>query len=333
MLRMLIGLLAAFALSALLGPTMIKLLRKLHVGQNIYELAPESHKKKQGTPTMGGLLFALVTTAVALVLHQGGFSRTADLALPAIVFSLLNLCIGFADDFTKKRGGKNQGLTELQKLALQIVLAAAFSVYCFLNPQVGSSIYVPFLRREWDLGWVYVPVMMFVIICTANGSNLLDGLDGLCGGVSAVVMGAFALMTLICSCLFPNVAGFESLGTLCACACGALLGYLCYNFHPAKVMMGDTGSMYLGGLVVSTAMLMRLPLLIPLAAGAMAASLLSVFMQRYYFKLTHGKRIFKMSPLHHHFEKCGVEETRIVSMYVLVTVLLCALALAGIVIL
>lgn len=331
--RMVWAVLAAFVAAILAGPWLIRELRKLKVGQNVYELAPEEHKKKQGTPTMGGLLFAAVSLVIAFCFRTGEWNIATDMPFALAIFALLNLALGFADDFAKLRHKKNQGLTEKQKLACQILIAAAFSVYCYFHPQVGSSIYVPFVGVEWNLGWFYIPAMMFVIVCTTNGSNLLDGLDGLCGSVSSVIMATFAVFCLLLASAFG--AGYEqsnmlNLGVFAAAACGALLGYLRFNLHPAQVMMGDTGSMYLGGLVVGGAMLMRLPLIIPLAAGAMAASLLSVFMQRMYFKLTHGKRIFKMSPLHHHFELCGVPETRIVSMYAIVTVLLCLLSLAGV---
>jgi phospho-N-acetylmuramoyl-pentapeptide-transferase len=173
--------------------------------------------------------------------------------------------------------------------------------------------------------------MMFVIICTTNGANLLDGLDGLLASVTSVITAFFAIVAIL---LAVTVVGEKqdnllSIGILCAAACGALLGYLRFNLHPAQVIMGDVGSFVLGGLVVGCAMLLQLPLLLPIVAGAYAASLLSVFLQRMYFKATHGKRIFKMSPLHHHFELSGVPETKIVSMYAIISILLCLLAALG----
>ena len=213
------------------------------------------------------------------------------------------------------------------------MVAALFSTYCYLHPCVGSTIYIPFFHTQWDMGWLYIPAMMFVIICTTNGCNLLDGLDGLCGGVSSVGMATFAVLALLYAYAAQGAAeqtALLNLGILCAALCGSLLGYLRFNLHPAQVMMGDTGSMFLGGMCAGAAMLMRQPLLILLVGGAYAVSLLSVFLQRMYFKATHGKRIFKMSPLHHHFELCGVPETRIVSMYVIASVLLCLLALLGV---
>jgi len=323
--------LLSFAAVLALGPWAIRALQRLNLGQNIYEYAPEAHKVKQGTPTMGGLLFALVACVVAAVFKAGSFSATGDLLLVLVAFSVLNLLIGFLDDMTKMRGKRNQGLTEWQKIVAQLLVAGAFTAYCYLN--VGSAVYVPFFGFYFELGVFYIPLMIFTIICTTNGANLLDGLDGLLASVSAVVVAFFAILALL---LAETLAGMSadnmvSIAVLCAAVCGALLGYLRFNLHPAQIMMGDTGSMFLGGITVGVAMLTRLPLIIPIAAGAYAVSLLSVFLQRVYFKATHGKRIFKMSPLHHHFELSGVPETRIVSMYSIVTVLLCLFAFLGVV--
>lgn len=319
--------LIAVAVSVVAGPFFIQMLRRLKIGQNVYELAPEEHQKKQGTPTMAGLLFAAISVIVAFILRRGPFSLATDLLLIVSVFALLNLVIGFLDDYTKLRGKNNQGLSERQKLVGQCLLALLFSLYCYFHPQIGSTIIVPFIGREWNLGWLYIPIMTFVIICTTNGSNLLDGLDGLLGSVSAVIMAFFAVVLLA---VLPQDANLTNVGVLCAAMVGALLGYLRFNVHPARMMMGDTGSMFLGGLVVAVAMVSRLPLLIPIAAGAYAASLLSVFLQRWYFRLTGGKRIFRMSPLHHHFELGGTPETKIVALYTIVTVVLCLVALLGV---
>lgn len=330
--RMVWAVLLSFIVVLALGPWAIRMLRRLKMGQNIYELAPEAHKLKQGTPTMGGLLFALVPTAVSLFLRTGSFLLEMDMLLALLAFAALVMLIGFLDDITKMRGKRNQGLTEWQKIIAQLIVAAAFSTYCYLHADVGTALYVPFLSLNWDLGIYYIPAMMFIILCTTNGANLLDGLDGLLASVSAVVVAFFAILALLLAGTLQGAAvdNMVNIGVLCASVCGALLGYLRFNLHPAQIMMGDTGSMFLGGITVGAAMLMRLPLLLPIAAGAYAVSILSVFMQRMYFKATHGKRIFKMSPLHHHFELSGVPETRIVSMYAIVTVLLCLLAFLGV---
>lgn len=330
--RMVWAVLLSFVAVLAMGPWAIKALRKLKFGQSVYELAPESHQAKQGTPTMGGLMFMLAAIVVAVLLQVGEFRARTHMTLALGAFALLNMLIGFLDDFGKIRARKNQGgLSESQKLVAQFIVATLFSVYCYMHPDVDTVIFVPFVGIEWNLGWFYIPLMVFVIICTANGANLLDGCDGLLASVTAVITAFFAIVALLLAAAVGGEAqdNLLNVGILCAATCGALLGYLRFNLHPAQIIMGDTGSMFLGGLVAGCAMLLRLPLLLPIVAGAYAISLLSVFMQRMYFKATHGKRIFKMSPLHHHFELSGVPETKIVSMYAIVTVLLCLLAFLG----
>ena len=327
--RMLWAVLIGFAVTLLVGPAMIRLLRRLKLGQQVYELAPKSHQSKQGVPTMAGLMFAGVSILVAFALRVGKWDMHSDFMLILAAFSLLNLLIGFADDKLKIRRKKNQGgLREREKIIAQLLISFGFSLYCYLHPQVGSAIVVPFFNVEWDLGILYVPVMMFVIICTTNASNLLDGLDGLLGGVSISVMATLGLYALFFAGMLsvgPQQDNLLNLAILCAALVGGLMGYLRYNMSPAQMLMGDTGSMYIGGIFVGAAMLLRLPLLIPVAGFMMVWSLLSTFLQRMYYKATHGKRIFKNSPYHHHLEMSGMPETRIVSMYVLITVLLCLL--------
>ncbi|HML49057.1 MAG TPA: phospho-N-acetylmuramoyl-pentapeptide-transferase [Clostridia bacterium] len=327
--RMLWAVLIGFAATLLVGPAMIRLLRRLKLGQQVYELAPKSHQSKQGVPTMAGLMFAGVSILVAFVLRVGAFDYQSDFMLVLAAFSLLNLLIGFVDDMLKIRRKKNQGgLRERSKVVAQILISLAFSLYCYFHPQVGSSIVVPFFNVEWDLGIYYMPVMMFAIICTTNASNLLDGLDGLLGGVSLSVMATMGLFALFFAGMLSVGAQQDNLLNLaifCTALVGSLMGYLRYNMSPAQMLMGDTGSMYIGAVFVGAAMLLRLPLLIPIAGFMMVWSLLSTFIQRMYFKATHGKRIFKNSPYHHHLEMSGTPETRIVSMYALITILLCLL--------
>jgi phospho-N-acetylmuramoyl-pentapeptide-transferase len=319
--------LGGFVISLIIGPTMIKLLRRLKVGQQVYEGAPEEHMKKQGTPTMGGLMIAAVSLAAAFAARAGAPEWKSDAPLAVAAFALLNMGLGFADDFLKIRRKKNQGgLKELQKTIPQLAIAAGFAAYCYWHPLIGSSVRLPFTAREWDMGYWYIPAMAFVIYCVLNGSNLLDGLDGLLGSVSLCDFAVFGIIALI---LAGGVGVSESqymlldVGILCAGMAGALMGYLRYNLHPASLMMGDTGSMYIGAVFVGAAMVLRLPLWIPAAGLMMAVSLLSTTAQRYYYKATRGKRLFLNSPFHHHLEKKGMSETRIVSMYVLVTVLMC----------
>ena len=321
--RMMITAILAYAIGVVLGKLLLPVLYKLKFGQNIYELAPEAHKKKQGTPIMGGLIFAGACILATLAMHTYGVSLMRNMALAMILMALGNMGIGFADDMTKIRGGKNAGLTPKQKMAFQTVLALAFSLYCYFHPQVGSVIKIPFLRAELDLGILYVPVMMFIIVGTTNSANLLDGLDGLCAGVSILDFTTLAILA--------GVAGFGGdLGVCCAAMVGGLMGYWVYNVHPAKVFMGDTGSMFIGGAVVAAAMLLRQPLILVLIAFWMLMSSLSVMIQVTYFKKTGGKRIFKMSPIHHHFELCGMSEFRIVAMYVTTTAILCLITLLGV---
>ena len=321
--RMMLSVVLAFLVDALQGKLLLPVLYKLKFGQNIYELAPEAHKKKQGTPIMGGLIFAGACIASTLIMHTYNVPLMQSMALAMILMALGNMGIGFADDMTKIRGGKNAGLTPKQKMAFQTILALAFSLYCYFHPQVGSVIKIPFLRAELDLGILYVPIMMFVIVGTTNSANLLDGLDGLCAGVSIVDFTTLAVLA--------GVAGFGGdLGVCCAALVGGLMGYWVYNVHPAKVFMGDTGSMFIGGAVVAAAMLLRQPLILMLIAFWMLMSTLSVMIQVTYFKKTGGKRIFKMSPIRHHFELCGMSEFRIVAMYMTTTVIFCLITLLGV---
>ena len=320
--RMMITAILAYVIGVILGKLLLPVLYKLKFGQNIYELAPEAHKKKQGTPIMGGLIFAGASIAATLLAHGGAVPLMQNMALAMILIALGNMGIGFADDMTKIRGGRNEGLTPKQKIAFQTALALAFSLYCYFHPQVGSVIRIPFLRAELDLGILYVPVMMFIIVATTNSANLLDGLDGLCAGVSMLDFATLGILA--------GVAGFGGdLGVCCMAMVGGLMGYWVYNVHPAKVFMGDTVSMYIGGAVVAAAMLLRQPLILVLISFWMLMSSLSVIIQRVYFKKTGGKRIFKMSPIHHHFELCGMSEFRIVAMYMTTTVILCLITLLG----
>ncbi|GHU71229.1 phospho-N-acetylmuramoyl-pentapeptide-transferase [Clostridia bacterium] len=327
--RMLWAVLGGFAITLIIGPTFIKLLRKLKVGQQVYDGAPAAHQKKQGTPTMGGLMIALVSIAMTFVARVGSFEWKSDVPLAIAAFALLNLGMGFADDFLKiRRKANHGGLSEMQKTIPQILFALAFSAYCYQHPLIGSSVRLPFTAREWDMGYWYIPIMAFVIYCTLNAANFLDGLDGLLGSVSLCDFAAVGIIAL----LLAGTIGISQLqymtlnvAILCAAMAGALMGYLRYNLHPASMLMGDTGSMYIGAVFVGAAMALRIPLWVPVAGGMMVVSLISTTAQRVYFKATHGKRIFLNSPYHHHLEMKGMGETRIVSMYVLVTLILCLL--------
>ena len=325
--RMMLTLLVAFVMGIVLGKLLLPLLHKLKFGQNIYELAPEAHKKKQGTPTMGGLVIAGAAILAALVMNDYGTPLSRDMLFAMILMALGNMCIGFADDMTKIRRGKNGGLSPKQKMFFQTILALAFSCYCYFHPQVGSAIEIPFVHAQLDLGIFYIPVMMFIIVGTTNSANLLDGLDGLLTSVSMV---DFLTLAVLC-----GAASLGGLGVGCAAMCGALMAFLAYNAYPAKMFMGDTGSMFIGGAIVAAAMLLKQPLILILIAFWMLMSSVSDIIQVSYFKYTKrktgaGKRIFKMAPIHHHFELCGIHETKIVTMYMVTTAILCIITLLGV---
>lgn len=325
MLKLCLSLVVAWILVLLMGPKVIPMLRKLHFGQTIYDLGPQAHKSKQGTPVMGGLMMAAAMVVVTLLLHAGSFQGKSDFGLALLAVSLLSMLVGFTDDYIKAVKKRHEGLTPWQKIAGQVVVAVLFSYYCYRHPQVGSSIILPISGNEWDLGWVYVPLMSLLAIFMINSANLQDGLDGLMGSVTSVSMIGWGALCLVMYRLMPDAAAAQNHLTAAGYAlglAGAAMGYLRYNRYPAKVFMGDTGSMFIGGAVVGLSMLTRQPFLLLLFDFTLIMSSVSVILQRIYFKLTHGKRIFKMSPIHHHFELSGYSETQIVSMYACVTAVL-----------
>ena len=334
MFRMMGALLLSAAIALLTGPKLIAYLKKLHFGQTIYELGP-AHQQKQGTPVMGGLMMAAGILVSSLVFHPAHWSGGWDFIIPLLAVSFLSMGVGFADDYIKAVKKRHDGLSPWQKIAGQVIVALGFSVYCYFSPAVGSSIRVPFLNTDWDLGFFYIPLMTLLTIFIVNSSNLQDGLDGLLGTVTAVGSSAWAVICLLLM-LVPSLAGIaDADGAAVTCAfalstAGACVGFLRYNRYPAKTFMGDTGSMLLGGGAIATAMLLRLPLLLLFIFFTPIMSSVSVILQRYYFKLTHGKRIFLMSPIHHHFEKKGYSETQIVSMYAGVTLVLSLIAILSI---
>ena len=324
MFRLTLALLVSVAAMLLITPRVLPVLHRLKFGQTIYRLGPESHQAKQGTPTMGGLTFAAVTTVTVLALHGEWFGKN-DFGLALVAFSLLSMSIGFVDDYIKVVKKRSLGLVWWQKVIGQVLVGALFSLFCYLSPQVGSRIIIPFTTVEWDLGVWYVPLMTLVIMFMINSANLQDGLDGLLSSVAAVGGVAWAVLALLAALAGGALFGNAAPGNLANVALfglvlsGACIGFLRFNFHPAKVFMGDTGSMFIGGATVGMAMVLRVPLLMVLIAFTMILSSLSVIIQRVYFKLTHGKRVFKMSPIHHHFELSGMTEPQIVAMYAAVT--------------
>lgn len=324
---LIMGAAAAALVTALLGLAIIPWLRKLHFGQTILEIGPKWHEKKQGTPTMGGLIFILSTTVVstlALLLAQALLPEKAlsgsTLSLVKLFGALfLALCcglIGFADDFIKVVKKRNLGLTAAQKLGAQLLVAFGYALSTYFAG--AGLLFVPFCGYV-DFGIWYIPFCVFVIIAMSNATNLTDGIDGLCAGVSFT-----AVLPFIAIAGALKVFG---VGVLSVSFAGALAGFLLWNLHPARVFMGDTGSLFIGALLTGIAFALNQPfLLIPVGIVYICENL-SVILQVCYFKITHGKRLFKMSPLHHHFELCGWSENTIVAVFTLVTVIGSAAAL------
>ena len=318
--------LAAFALAVLFGKLVMPWLIKLKFGQTIYDLGPQSHKKKQGTPTMGGVIFAVPAILAAVIFsYKNGWEFLSFCVVSTLGFGL----IGFVDDFIKVSKHRSLGLTPKQKLVPQIILGIALACWAYFDRNIGPKLIFPYLNVEFTLGIFYIPIMAFIAVGTVNSSNLLDGLDGLLAGCSAYDFAAMAIICAITGIKGGEDANYMSTAVFSAAMAGALMGFLIYNAHPAKVFMGDIGSFFIGGALMGVMMVTRLSLLLPIIAFAMLISTVSDLIQFAYFRATHGKRIFKMAPLHHHFELSGMAETHVTVMYHIGTILLCLLALIG----
>lgn len=313
-LQMFIALGVSFALGLILCPVGIPILHKMKFGQYVREEGPEAHLKKSGTPTMGGIMIiiAMLTgSAVVSIWYPDVFY--------VMIFTFLFGVIGLIDDLLKLFKHQSEGLKAWQKMSCQIIVTAGLLIYIGVISPCHTMTIIPFFG-EIDLGGWFYPISAIAILGTVNGANFTDGLDGLAGSVTTVIA---AFFTIAGTALLSDVVG-SSLAMA-----GALLAFLCFNAYPAKVFMGDTGSLALGGFVAATALIMKMPIFLILVAFIYLVEILSVMLQVGFFKLTHGKRIFKMSPLHHHFELCGWSETRVVTVFTIVTALLCAAALAG----
>lgn len=308
--------LLSFLISALLGPVLIPFLRKLKVGQTVRDEGPKSHIKKNGTPTMGGILFLISVTAVSL-LYVKDYPRIVPVLFLTLGFGL----IGFLDDYIKVVLKRSMGLRAWQKMLGQILVTGIFAYYITRLTEIDLAMRIPFTAKYIDFGFWNIPILFFIVIATVNGVNFTDGLDGLAGSVTVLVATFFTVVAL------GTAAGITPI--TCAVA-GALLGFLLFNVHPASVFMGDTGSLALGGFVAAAAYLLQMPLFIPIVGFIYMIEVISVILQVGYFKLTHGKRIFKMAPIHHHFELCGWSETKVVAVFSIITALLCLLALTAI---
>ena len=312
-----IALLIGFIAGAILGPVFIPLLIKLKFGQSIREIGPKWHEKKSGTPTMGGVIFIL-----ALVIAVVALYKFMDVKAWLTLFCALGFgIVGFLDDFIKVVLKRNLGLRAWQKLALQIVISVIFVFAGLEKGVVSSNINIPFTDVVWEMGWLYIPFAVFVLLAVVNGVNLTDGIDGLATSVTIVVVAFFAIVF--------SALEFVSMSVFCYSLIGGLFGFLLYNKNPAKVFMGDTGSLMLGGAVGALSLVLNNPFILILVGVIYFVETLSVIIQVTSFKLT-GKRVFKMSPIHHHFEMCGWNERKIVFVFTLVTLWFCILAYSGV---
>lgn len=314
-----------FILTAVFSRILIPKLKSLKVGQKILDIGPRWHKNKEGTPTMGGLAFIVANIIVFVLIWVGGFIFGKVLnkwsVLTCFLFALANGLIGIIDDRAKIFKKQNQGLTAPQKYLLQLIAAGLFLLFMTLCGAISTHIYIPFVGKTVNFGWFYYLFSLVLITGFVNSVNLTDGLDGLASSVTFVVAGFFALAGFAC--------GIKGLSIFAGLVVGATLGFLVYNFYPAKIFMGDTGSLYLGGMVVAMAYLLGNPMILFLVGIIYLIESFSVILQVGYFKLTHGKRLFKMSPIHHHFEKCSWSEIKIVFVFSAVTLVFCVVAWFG----
>lgn len=313
--RYIFAVILAFAVTALSGPFMIPLLRRLKVGNTEREEL-KSHQKKTGTPTMGGLMILL-----AIIITSLFFISSYPKIIPILFVTAGFGVIGFFDDYLKVVLKRSDGLLAWQKMILEIVVTAVFAIYLAKFSDVPLTMLVPFSGGRYaDFGWLALPILFLAVIGTVNGANFTDGLDGLASSVTVLIATFFTVVAI------GTDSGIEPI--TCAVV-GALLGFLLFNVYPASVFMGDTGSLALGGFVASTAYMMQMPMFILIVALIYWIEILSVMIQVGYFKMTHGKRIFRMAPIHHHFELCGWSETKVVAVFSIITTLLCLIAYMG----
>lgn len=305
------ALICAFIIGAVLGPILIPFLIRLKFGQEIREIGPSWHKSKSGTPTMGGIIFIIASLISCLI-----FARSKEVLL-LVGISLSFGIIGFIDDFIKVVMKRNLGLTEIQKLMLQLIASVAFIIIGLKTKAFDTSIIIPFMENPVDIGWLYIPLALFVIVGGTNSVNLTDGLDGLASSVTVIVSIFF---TIVCYKFAQNDAA-----CFMAALTGGCIAFLLYNAYPAKVFMGDTGSLFLGGALSGIALLTKMPLILFIAGGVYVIETLSVIIQVTYYKKT-KKRIFKMSPIHHHFEMCGWSEKKIVITAIFTALIFCLVA-------
>ncbi len=316
LMRTLLPVLISFAIAVLIGPKVIEILRKLKAGQTERAEGLESHQKKTGTPTMGGVIFLFPVLIIGIF-----YGASHKEVIPVLILTFGFGIIGFLDDYIKVVKKQNLGLRAWQKILGQFLVTVLFAFYVRTFTDISLAMKVPFTDIVLDFGFWEIPILFFIALGTANGTNFTDGVDGLCASVTAVVAGFFSVAAMHFAASGAEVISGAMLG--------GLLGYLVYNVYPGKVMMGDTGSLAIGGFVTGIAYVMQMPLFIVIVGFIYAIEVVSVIMQVSYFKITHGKRIFRMAPIHHHYEKGGWSETKVVNVFTTVTILMCLIAYAG----
>ncbi|MDD4371552.1 MAG: phospho-N-acetylmuramoyl-pentapeptide-transferase [Anaerostipes sp.] len=314
--------LIAFFVGLLLSPMMIRYLQKLKFGQFIRGEGPESHLKKSGTPTMGGLIILL-----SLIVASAFYVKDYPNIIPIMFVTLGFGFIGFVDDYIKVVMKRNLGLRAWQKMLGQIIVTGVFVYYLINYTEVGTTMLIPFSGgRYLNLGVLFIPAIFVILLGTVNGSNFTDGLDGLASSVTVLIAVFFTVVAI-----GMQVNGNDpGIWPITCATVGALLAFLVFNVYPARVFMGDTGSLALGGFVASTAVMLKMPLFIPIVAFIYLLEVVSVMLQVVYFKVTGGKRLFKMAPIHHHFELSGWPETKVVAIFAIVTAILCLIGLLAI---
>lgn len=309
--------LIAFAISVILSPILIPFLRKLKFGQFVRDDGPQTHLIKSGTPTMGGLII-LSSIMITSLFYIKEYREIVPILFVTLGFGL----IGFLDDYIKVVMKRSLGLRAWQKMLGQIVITAIFGYYLVSQTEGKTAMLLPFSGGQYlDIGYLFIPFLFFVVIGTVNGVNFTDGLDGLASSVTVLIATFFTVVAI------GTKSGISPI--TCAVA-GSLLGFLLFNVYPARIFMGDTGSLALGGFVASTAYMLQMPLFIAIVGLIYLVEVLSVIIQVTYFKLSGGKRIFKMAPIHHHFELCGWTETRVVAIFAIITAFLCIVGLVAI---
>ncbi len=307
----------SFLLSTITSLFLIPLFKKLNLGQSIKNGIPISHKKKAGTPTFGGIIF-IFSSIITMLFMIKNYNKELLLVISSLIaFGL----IGFIDDTLKKIHKKNEGLTSKGKMILLLFVSSIFAIYSYYNPSIGSIIMFPFTKKLLDLRILYIPFIIFYYVSTTNALNLTDGLDGLATSITLLVITFFTFLSF--------GMGHYTLSISCGCIAGALLGFLRYNCYPAKIIMGDTGSLALGGAIATIAMILKNPFIVIIVGGIYVIEALSSLIQIVFFKLF-GKRIFKMAPIHHSFELHGWHETKIVSVFSIITTILCLIGFLSI---